>query len=210
MWGKKPVTAILFDVGGVLIHYRQESFFQLGAMLYGCTPEALSSCAAPLVPKLERGEFRSREFWGELGVALQSRGLGRIQSPDKFKGLWVNLLKDSLRMDPSMLSLCRRLQAKMPVGALSNTIDEHARYLEAYGAYDAFNPCVLSCDVGVRKPERAIYHMAADLLNTDPRNCLFIDDSAENVAGAKAAKMQAHLFTDQATLEAELRNLKLL
>ncbi len=210
MWGKKPVTAVVFVIGGVISQDRQESFFRLGAMLFGCTPEALSSEAVALVPRLETGEWDSHQFWCELGLALERAGTGRRQDPEKFKGLWLNLLKDSLRLDRSMLYLCRKLKQRVPIAALSNTISEHARYLEAYGAYQIFDPCLLSCDLGVRKPDKAIYQMTAKALGVKPRNCLFIDDSRTNIEGAKAAKMQVHHFVDQPTLEAALRELNLL
>ena len=43
-----------------------------------------------------------------------------------------------------------------------------------------------------------------------PGDCLFIDDSPYNVAGALAAGMAAHRFTDPETLERDLTDRGLL
>jgi putative hydrolase of the HAD superfamily len=210
MWRRKPVKALLFDIGGVVVHAHLEGFLQIGSMMFGCTEEAIAAHTRELIAEMERGEIDSYGLWEELGHTLQYNGLGKAQAPEKLELVWTNLLEDSLRLDESMLELCRRLRHLIPTGALSNTISEHASQLQQLGVYDIFNPCVLSFEVGMRKPDAKIYLMAAELLNTPPQNCLLIDDLEENIAGAKAVKMQTHLFTGQATLEGELRDLGLL
>lgn len=54
------------------------------------------------------------------------------------------------------------------------------------------------------KPDPAIYRLFCDRAGLAPEDCLFIDDKAENCAGAESIGMQAELFTDPAALEAAL------
>ncbi|MEY7972724.1 HAD-IA family hydrolase [Saccharomonospora xinjiangensis] len=52
-----------------------------------------------------------------------------------------------------------------------------------------FDAMVFSGEVGLAKPDVAVYSLTADLLGIDARACAFVDDSATNVAGAVKAGM---------------------
>lgn len=69
----------------------------------------------------------------------------------------------------------------------------------------AFADTVVSGIEGLLKPEAAIYRLLLERNALDPATCLFIDDSAANVAGARAVGMAAHHFTTPGGLEADLR-----
>lgn len=208
MWiRRKPVKALLFDVGGVLVTTQIKSFVQLGATVFGCSEEALENHLATLLSELERGELDTYSLWEELGESLAAAGQGTVQDPEKVELLWNQTLDGSLQPVQEMIDLCRSLQGTLPMAVLSNTIADHANCLRALGVYDYFNPCILSFEVGMRKPEARIYNLACELLNTPPENCLLIDDLDLNVKAARAAKLQAHLFTGRRKLEKHLRKL---
>ena len=61
-----------------------------------------------------------------------------------------------------------------------------------------------------RKSEAAIYRRALDILGKPAERVLFIDDRAENVAGAAAAGMQTIHFEGATGLLRELENLRVL
>jgi 2-haloacid dehalogenase len=67
-----------------------------------------------------------------------------------------------------------------------------------------FGVTVVSGVEGVIKPDPAIYRALLDRTGLTAAQCLFIDDSAKNVAGARAVGMAAHHFTDPAALAADL------
>jgi len=62
----------------------------------------------------------------------------------------------------------------------------------------------VSGDVGLIKPDIAIYETHAKSFGLNPAATIFIDDSAPNVAGAKAAGWDAVLFTGADKLRADL------
>lgn len=211
MWRRSPkIQALIFDVGGVVMHADLDGFLHVAGMAFGCKTDVLAPIAAPLVADLERGQIDSYSLWDEMGEQLSELGLGVAQDPEKLEHIWDSLLEDSVRVDEGMMKLCSMLATAMPVAALSNTIQDHAAYFQALGLYRHFNPCILSFEVGMRKPEPEIYLLAAKLLNTSPKKCLFIDDREENISGAKAVKMKTHLFTDRESLEKDLVRLGVL
>jgi putative hydrolase of the HAD superfamily len=54
---------------------------------------------------------------------------------------------------------------------------------------------VVSCDLGVRKPDPEAYRLAVARFGEKPGDTFFADDSAENVAGAASAGLVAHRLT---------------
>jgi HAD superfamily hydrolase (TIGR01509 family) len=55
--------------------------------------------------------------------------------------------------------------------------------------FDYFDALVFSGEVGVAKPDPAVYLLAADRLGLPAARCAFVDDSATNVRGAVQAGM---------------------
>ncbi len=68
----------------------------------------------------------------------------------------------------------------------------------------AFGVTVVSGQERVLKPEARIFALLCERAGVAPGDCLFIDDSPKNVAGAMAAGMDALHFADPATLERDL------
>jgi putative hydrolase of the HAD superfamily len=55
-----------------------------------------------------------------------------------------------------------------------------------------FDDVVLSCKVGLRKPDPAIYRLSCERLRVEPEECLFVGDGAnDELAGAELVGMKA-------------------
>jgi putative hydrolase of the HAD superfamily len=67
-----------------------------------------------------------------------------------------------------------------------------------------FDAMVISWEVGIVKPEPAIYRLALERLAVAPGEALFVDDRAVNVEAAEAVGMQGMIFRGDAAV-AELR-----
>ena len=67
---------------------------------------------------------------------------------------------------------------------LSNMSKEYINYLRKMPVYQYFEADVVSCDVGLIKPEREIYSLLLERFNLDPAQTMFIDDRKENVLAA--------------------------
>lgn len=62
---------------------------------------------------------------------------------------------------------------------------------------------VISANERIMKPDPAIFRLLCLRFRLDPEECLFVDDNADNCAGAEVAGMRAFHFTgDAAALEA--------
>jgi HAD superfamily hydrolase (TIGR01549 family) len=71
-------------------------------------------------------------------------------------------------------------------------------------AFGRLKDAVLSGDVGLAKPDPAIFRLACERFGLQPADMLFVDDSAANIAAARALGFDVHHFTDPAALRPAL------
>lgn len=69
---------------------------------------------------------------------------------------------------------------------------------------------VVSYQIHLLKPDPAIFLEAARILEIDPTETIFIDDSLPNVEGARKAGMASYHFTSPADLKAYFRTIGIL
>lgn len=155
------------------------------------------------IAALESGRMTLADFETRFAARLRTRpGM----PPPVVEGL-IRRMYAALPADPRMWSLARRLRAAgVRTALLSNTWGGAESYerAELDGEFDAV---VLSHEVGLRKPDPAIYALAAERLGLPAGACVVVDDLAVNVLGAEAAGMRALLHEDGAATVARLEGL---
>jgi 2-haloacid dehalogenase/putative hydrolase of the HAD superfamily len=93
----------------------------------------------------------------------------------------------------------------VPQFALSNMSHEVlAGIQEMSPAFRCLEGVVISGELGLIKPDAAIYRVACDRFGRAPQDFLFIDDSAANIDAARTLGFDAHHFTDAAALRPAL------
>lgn len=150
--------------------------------------------------RFERGETSMPEFEQALSKAVAVHGW-KVPA----KGLLPTLMQGaSLTNQPFMDALAALHAGGMRLGVLSNS---WGPFYNKTG-WEIFEDAVLSRDVGLRKPEPEIFHLACERLNVEPGECLFVDDLQLNIDAARAAGMTGVLFTSTAeTLRSLARHL---
>jgi putative hydrolase of the HAD superfamily len=150
-------------------------------------------------PAWERGEIPLKDYL-DATVFFEPRSF----SQDDFFGFMLN---QSKLLPNGALGILEELAAsdKCMVGALNNEARETNEFrFESFGLRNYFSVSLCSCYLGLRKPEAAIYKRALDILGKPAERILFIDDRAENVAGAVGVGMNAIRFTGADELRREL------
>ncbi|MGZ4594823.1 MAG: HAD family hydrolase [Actinomycetes bacterium] len=129
------------------------------------------------VAALERGEIEVPHFEEQLAQRL-SAAVGR---PVHAPGLLQRMF-DQFAHAPAMSALVLRAhRAGLRTGLLSNSWgNEYPRE----GWDEMFDAIVISGEVGMRKPEPAIFHHALDLLGVEAGEAVFVDDLRVNVLAA--------------------------
>ncbi len=96
------------------------------------------------------------------------------------------------------------LKTHYKIAMLSNAYFGTAKRKFSKEQLDLFDAIVVSAEVGMIKPEPAIYRHAAEMLGVDPTECVYIDDLAPYVEGAKTVGMKALQYIDFEQMKNEL------
>ncbi|MFI0447923.1 HAD family hydrolase [Actinomadura sp. 6N118] len=147
---------------------------------------------------LEDGTLDPAEFERLLAAELLTVDGGPVMA----EGLIARMFTAFTPVEP-MYDALRTLRAGgIRTALLSNSWgNDYPRDLFA----DLFDVVVISCEVGLRKPDEAIFQHAVDLLGLTPADCVFIDDIEHNITAAEALGMRGILHTGPAETLAALR-----
>jgi len=86
-------------------------------------------------------------------------------------------------------SLAKVKEMGFPLGLVSNIASYRAGWLRELEVAPFFDTMALSCELGVTKPERAIYLAAVEGLGVKPEECVFVDDVPPYVQAARKLGM---------------------
>ena len=105
-----------------------------------------------------------------------------------------------------MAELVRDLKkAGYSVYLLSNISRYFSSHKEANPVLYEFRDWVFSAEVGLVKPDPAIFRLAVEKFGVAPAETLFVDDNPQNLEGAAAVGLSTYLFDgDAARLRARL------
>jgi HAD superfamily hydrolase (TIGR01509 family) len=121
----------------------------------------------------------------------------------------IALESTPLPKKPGLDGLLEMLESRhVPVAvATSTTRDTALAQLEAAGLLHRFNAIATGEEIVNGKPAPDLFLLAARRLNTDPANCLVLEDSAAGVAAARAAGMPVYMVPDLIPPSPETRQL---
>jgi putative hydrolase of the HAD superfamily len=141
----------------------------------------------------------AREYWGR---AIASLGL---PPPDEAQlaALIACDVASWTEYRGEMWDLVREFrQAGGRAAFLSNGVPEiMARIREDRGLDDLFDAVVVSCEVGLAKPDPAIYELTLRRLGTAPEDTLFVDDRVVNTQAAESVGIRTLTFSRSHTVE---------
>lgn len=197
-------TALILDFGGVLTTDLWESIRDFTRHcglpadaildLIGTDPDTRA-----LYVGLERGEVSQPDFEQHLAARLGIPAAGLLVG-----------LAAGLRPDEAMLDAVAALRAHgTRVAVLSNSWGS-GPLVDPYDGYqlDArADVIVISDQVGLRKPEPAIFQLTVDKLGVPPTECVFVDDIAANLEPARDMGMHVIHHTATRTTTAALGRL---
>jgi HAD superfamily hydrolase (TIGR01509 family) len=193
---------LLFDLGGVLIDFA--GFEELGRLLPG-SPDRKEVRArwieSSSVQRFERGAITPLQFArgviGELGLGL---------SPDDFIAAFVEWARGPY---PGARSLLTRLHGTFRLACLSNSNQLHTP-LHRQSMHPLMDRYYFSDELGMVKPDRAIFDHVVRDLGVPSGRIAFFDDTPVNVQAARGAGVEAYEVDGFEALDDQLRRLGLL
>jgi putative hydrolase of the HAD superfamily len=200
--------ALIVDFGGVLTTPLQDAMAgyaeSLGIELQDLVRVALRAYAGEddnLVTGFETGRVPEDEF----AVAFAER-LSEVTPKPVDPGTVVDGLFAGMSLEDDMFEAVAAARAHgLRTGLLSNSwsLRHYPRKLMD-GAFDSL---VISGEVGLRKPEPAIYRLAVERLGVTAKECVFVDDHPGHLKAALDEGMTTVLHRTPVQTRAELREL---
>lgn len=205
------IRGVLFDLMDTLAHLPAEVYAKTHDLLtdyLGVSPERfkwawaasreLASTGA-LKSTLERIEWVASALG--IGATDQTRLLDAVKEEE---AMW----RDNVKFYDGAVPLLRSLrEAKLRIAIVSNGPVAMTSLNDALGLSSLVDAFILSCQVGMTKPDPAIYSKALETLTLDPGQCVFIGDGNDReLDGARKAGIYSIKIKQFKSPFADLKN----
>lgn len=178
------MKAFIFDFDGVIVD--SEIYWDRHTL----------SVYREMIPSFNREDdkkLKGRSIHDIYPMLVQDYGmaLSKEEYMEHIRALTDKIYGEECALLPGLKELVARLHAgNVPTGiASSSQRDWIASTLKRLEYEDMFTPVVTAADVGVGKPNPAVYLEAARQMQAVPAECIAIEDSFNGVKAAKDAGM---------------------
>lgn len=183
------IQSVVFDMGNVLIPFE---------------PDVMMEQAGVLTE--DRGLFRHEVFFSREWIQFDR---GTLEEDEVKRRMAKNLparLHEAMEhvfdhiFDGSvpnqeitgLILDCKR--AGLGVYLLSNASKRFYDYKKRIPSVGLMDGMLISCDVGLLKPDPAIYRLLFETFGLTPETCFFIDDMALNIEAAEHCGMRGFVY----------------
>jgi 2-haloacid dehalogenase len=193
--GRQRSSVIVYDLGGVLIDWNPRHLYRKliedeAAMEWFLAEVCHSAWNAE--------QDRGRSFAAAIEEAA-ARHPDHRPLIEAFFARWAEMMAGE--MDGAVAILEELRDAGHELRALTNWSAETFPFArERFAFLDWFESILVSADVGLIKPDPAIFQLLLERIGRTPAECVYIDDSAKNVAAAAALGFDAIAFQSAAQL----------
>jgi FMN phosphatase YigB (HAD superfamily) len=193
------IKAVVFDFGNVIIPIDLNKLFQAFADLTFKSADRVKKLFddAEIFRKYETGFYADDEFRDVIRQTL-SYPLNDQEIDEAWNALFIEVPAERI-------AFLESLRYRVPIYLLSNTNSIHIEYCLHYFRQkfnlpdfrSLFEKAFLSYEMGLWKPDYAIYHQVIEEVGFAAEEILFIDDNPDNVDAARDLGIQAVLISPQ-------------
>lgn len=181
----KKYTTVLIDMYGVILEESKGNFLPY---VYNSFPESEYDKITRIIreekmfTKAQLGEISSKEFLSMLGFADAESAM-------------KDYIDNHLTLDKGFIPFAEKIKEKYSLVLLSNDVPEWSEYITSrFGLDKYFSHKIISGNVGARKPDFKIFDTALEIINARPAECIFVDNTAENLVAAEEVGISPVLF----------------
>ena len=197
----RPARLALFDLDGVFRQWNDDQLDEV-EQSFGLPPRTILDVA--FSPELGPLAITGRLTFPEWMTEVRSRVIARYGTDAH--GAIDEWEANVGRVDTDMLQMLRQVRARTTAAMLSNGTTRLRRDLHVLDLLDEFDHIFNTAELGIAKPNPDVFRLVCATLEVPPERILFIDDLAENVAGATEAGLSAHQHVDQVSTTEFLRS----
>ncbi|WP_372665682.1 HAD family hydrolase [Amycolatopsis kentuckyensis] len=182
--------ALIMDLFGVFTRFDND-LVPARLAKHCAEPEAAAARLAGVMAR--RDVITGRVTLADLHERLAAEH-GYARPYADFEEAWLTPYSDPM---PGMAELVAPLAKRYRLVLLSNVDAYYWRVVRAMQPeLGLFDDVLLSCDLGLAKPDPEIFRRASETALAPPSRCLFVDDTRGNVDAAAALGFRTHWFRD--------------
>lgn len=192
------VRAVLFDFGGVIVRTEYQAPREHLAERLNMTYEDLSKIVfeSETSRLASIGQMTTEAHWAAVARRLSRPASEAASLREEFFAGDV--------LDRDLVDYIRALRPRYKTGLLSNAWADTREYLVRNHLVEAFDAVIISAEVGMMKPERAIFELALRQLEAGAHEAAFVDDTSSNVEAARQMGVHGILFRNRRQTQGEL------
>jgi putative hydrolase of the HAD superfamily len=190
------IKAVVFDIGGVLEQVQDDAWPEVWIGRWerrmnlpsGHVRAALADQSTGAMVTGEMSEAQIRELYADV------LGLDEHQAHQMMAEMWDAYCGE---LDVAMRDFVAGLRPRFATAILSNSTDGARREEQRrFGFEELVDFIVYSHEVGVAKPDTAIFRLTQDRLGVEAHEIVFLDDHEAHVQAARACGWQAVVHRD--------------
>ena len=191
---------VVFDIGNVLLRWDPRNLYR---KIFSDETQMEWFLSTVCTPHWNIEQDRGRD-WDEA-VALLVKDYPDHETPIRaFHERWDETVSGVIEENVALLERLRK--AGVPNYAITNfSGPKFVLAQKLYPFLAGFDGAIVSGDERLLKPQPEIYNLLLSRYGLTAGDCIFIDDSRDNVEGARAVGMHAIHFAEPMDLAAELR-----
>lgn len=201
------IEAVIFDLGGVLVDWNPEYLY---AKIFKNDAKKMTWFLNTVcTPAWNMEQDAGRTF--EEGIEILTTAYPEYEPEIRsFFERWEEMIKSENQDTVLILKLLSELN-KVKLYALTNWSSETFPIAQRrFDFLKRFEGIVVSGEEKTRKPFSKIYEITLDRYGLKAENCLFIDDSFENIEAAKLLGFNTVHFTNALQLNMDLKEFGLI
>jgi putative hydrolase of the HAD superfamily len=139
----------------------------------------------------DNGQLSGEEYW--LSIILH---YNLELNDSQVTNLIQEDIKSWTQINDSMIQFIKESRGKLhKLAIISNITRDILAFMKNHFQWlELFDELIYSCEIGKNKPDKRIYEACLSRLEIPPQECLFVDDSVENVLGAMKSGMEVIHF----------------
>ena len=195
------IKAIMFDLGGVMLKNKVEAVYKRLSKKLNVDFDSFKKLQKNHKNEMLSGKISAKDF----AEIIKNHFNLKVNVLEKWKEGYFEVMP----VNNELIEFVEELKKNYVVGIISNVPELHAQINKERGVFSHFEPALISCDIGLVKPQKEIFELALEKLGLKAEECIFIDDRTEHLDVPKKMGFKTINYKNNKQLKKELLNLEI-
>lgn len=174
---KSKYSTIFFDWSGVIADDTGDYFIAQSIKKFGATDSQIVEIVKNHFRDFMLGNLSEIEYWNRI------KNDYKLNIPEQYCRAFNNW--SGIMPNEKILNFASDLKNRgYKIGIITNIIQPVYDIIKKSGYYNIFDSTIASCEVNIIKPQKEIYELSLNRLNTSAVESIFIDDKQSNLDAA--------------------------